>query len=285
MEIENPMISVCMITYNHESFINEAIKGVFNQQVDFDVEFVISNDCSTDDTHIIIEKLIASNTKKNIRVSYFNQESNLGVMPNFVFALQQCSGKYIAICEGDDYWTDPLKLQKQVDFLENNPEFVVTYHNAKVLQNDRISKTNLIPEGRCEDFSKDQIKKGVWMPTLTRCFKNTIHLPEEFIKVNYGDFFLNCIYAEYGKAKYLDFVGAVYRKHDGGVHSSITQIKNNLNLIHDFKIISRYYFNQNEKELSKYYKNRVKKERNSLLKTIIKTRDLKSLGKFFGSYV
>ena len=108
------MVSVCMITYNHESFISEAIKSVLSQQVDFSLEVVISNDCSTDNTHRIIEELIKSNTNLNIKFSYTNQKSNLGVMSNFIFALKKCQGKYIALCEGDDYWIDKGKLQKQV---------------------------------------------------------------------------------------------------------------------------------------------------------------------------
>ena len=109
-------ISVIMITYNHADYISKAIEGVLMQKTNFKVELIISNDASTDQTHQAIEEAIKV-LPENVTVSYFNQKKNVGMMPNFLFVLQQAKSPYIAQCDGDDYWTDSNKLQKQFDFL------------------------------------------------------------------------------------------------------------------------------------------------------------------------
>jgi len=119
MSSDYNMVSVCMITYNHESYVRSAIEGVLMQKCNFDFELVIGEDCSTDNTRQICEAYIE---KSNV-IRLLPSSSNLGVSYNFIRTLRCCSGRYIAFCEGDDYWTDPFKLQKQVDFLEANAEY------------------------------------------------------------------------------------------------------------------------------------------------------------------
>ena len=119
-------VSVSMPTYGQENYILDAIKGVVSQQYDGEIEFIISNDNSPDQTDEIIENYLKNtDIPNNISIKYIKHENNIGAIPNFAWTLQQSSGKYIAICEGDDYWTDPLKLQKQVDFLEENEEYTM----------------------------------------------------------------------------------------------------------------------------------------------------------------
>lgn len=117
-------VSVVMITYNHEKFIKEALESVFSQKTNFQYEIIISNDCSTDNTDEVIKKIIDKNENGNL-INYTNHKNNKGMIPNFLWSIQQAKGKYIALCEGDDYWTDPYKLQKQVDFLEANPDYSI----------------------------------------------------------------------------------------------------------------------------------------------------------------
>ncbi|MDO9260985.1 MAG: glycosyltransferase, partial [Flavobacteriaceae bacterium] len=112
---DKPTVSVCMITYNHENYIQQAIEGVLMQTCNFEVELIIANDCATDKTDEVIQEII-KNHPNSSWIKYTNHSQNKGMMPNFIWAMQQCKGKYIALCEGDDYWTDPLKLQKQVEF-------------------------------------------------------------------------------------------------------------------------------------------------------------------------
>jgi glycosyltransferase involved in cell wall biosynthesis len=200
------MVSVVMITYNHEKYIAEAIKGVFMQKCDFDIEFIIANDKSTDQTNPkILEFLSKASIPENIKIEYANHEQNKGVSKNFIWSLKKAKGKYIALCEGDDYWTDPLKLQKQVDFLEANPECVLTYHawRIKNQSNNKISS---------------KINNG--SRTLTLLFRtefSDFKLPKEALN---GDMVLKFYLSTKGKFKFLENVKpAIHRHHNGGIWS------------------------------------------------------------------
>jgi glycosyltransferase involved in cell wall biosynthesis len=125
------MVSVDMITYKHEAYIAQAIEGVLMQETNFEYDLIIADDCSPDKTEEIVKNIIATHPKGHI-IKYFRHEKNIGMNQNGLFAVQQCKGKYIAICEGDDYWTDPLKLQKQVDFLEANLAYGLVFTNATI---------------------------------------------------------------------------------------------------------------------------------------------------------
>ena len=124
--MNNPLVSVCLITYNQENYIQKAIKSIFDQEVGFPIEVIISNDCSSDNTHQKIEEILKDATN-GLVVRYYNHKDNLGMMRNFSFAINECKGKYIAYFEGDDYWDYPKKLQTQVDFLEQNPDFEICW--------------------------------------------------------------------------------------------------------------------------------------------------------------
>ncbi len=121
-------LSVCCITHNHELFIAAAIKSFLKQKTNFEYEIVIANDASTDSTHEIIEHFRKEYPKI---IRYYNHDKNIGMIPNLKLALQACSEKYIALCEGDDYWTDDYKLQEQVDFLEKHSAYVGCFHNTE----------------------------------------------------------------------------------------------------------------------------------------------------------
>jgi glycosyltransferase involved in cell wall biosynthesis len=118
-----------MIAYNHGAYVRQAIESVLSQDVNFPIELVIGDDCSTDDTAAVCDEMAALDP----RVRVLPRERNLGVMPNFSRTLQACSGTFIAVCEGDDYWTDPRKLRKQVAFLESHPEYAGATHQARVI--------------------------------------------------------------------------------------------------------------------------------------------------------
>ena len=109
-------VSVCMITYNHESYIHQAIEGVLTQNTTFPYKLVIGEDYSADGTRKICQEYANLYPDK---IDLLPSSSNLGMQRNFSRTLNVCTGKYIALCEGDDYWTDPMKLQKQIDILEN----------------------------------------------------------------------------------------------------------------------------------------------------------------------
>ena len=122
--VNNIVVSVCMSTYNHEKYIEEALLSVLEQVCNFNFEIILSNDQSNDQTHEVITKFI-ENHPQGDKIRYTNQKKNLGINDNLIFTLEQARGKYIALLEGDDYWVDNNKLQKQFDFLEKNKDFSI----------------------------------------------------------------------------------------------------------------------------------------------------------------
>lgn len=122
-------LSVCLISYNQESFIAEAIEGVVNQKTDFPFELVIADDCSTDSTLSIIQTY---KQKYPDLIRIVPRPENLGMMANFLASIGECKSEYVALLEGDDYWMDVHKLQKQVDFLEKNPLIAVCFHPVRI---------------------------------------------------------------------------------------------------------------------------------------------------------
>ena len=220
--MSNPKVSVCMIVYNHAIFLEEAIKGVINQKTDFDVELVISNDASTDNSDEVILDLIKGSNSINIK--YFNHSINLGMMRNFNFALNNCKGKYIALLDGDDYWTDPLKLQKQVGFLEANPEYGICFHKVKIFDQ---AKQKLIEDDITREVEEttaiNELAKGNYIHTPSVVLRNDFFLPKWFKKSPLGDWSLYMLAIKNRKIKKIEEEMAVYRVHSTSIWSKLSQ--------------------------------------------------------------
>ena len=133
-----------MITYGHENYIRDAIKGVLMQKVNFEIELIIADDNSPDNTESVVYSF--SNHPNYHWIKYAKHKENKGMMPNFIWAMEQTKGKYIALCEGDDYWIDQLKLQKQVDVLETNEDLNLITSNALFHHN----KNELLNKKYCD---------------------------------------------------------------------------------------------------------------------------------------
>ena len=173
IENEFMMVSVLCQTYNHEQYISECLQSIVAQKVNFRYEILVHDDASTDNTANIIRKF-EREYPDLIKPIY--QEVNQWSLGNKVFSgiqLPRCTGKYIAICEGDDYWTDPLKLQKQVDILEGNENIGLVYAKARVyLQSKCKYADDLFGEYRAS--LNEMIFKGNAIPTLTAMFRREI---------------------------------------------------------------------------------------------------------------
>ena len=129
---EIPLVSVCVITYNQAEYIGQAIESVLSQDVKFDIEVVIGDDCSTDDTRKILDKIKLENPE-TIELNYLSTKgAGIPGKENFISTYNKCRGKYIAFIDGDDYWTDPHKLIKQVKFMEEHPEYSMCHHKCKI---------------------------------------------------------------------------------------------------------------------------------------------------------
>ena len=215
---DNPLVSVCMITYNQEAYIAQAIEGVLLQETDFPIEFVIGEDCSTDRTLEICERY---RKKYPDLIKVFPRPKNVGMQTNFRDTILQCKGKYVAFCEGDDYWTEAKKLQIQIEFLEANPDFVICHHKLRIsdggnLTNDFIPSSNVKEISGFEDLAQ---KHQVHMASCVFRRGALGKFPDWFTQILCTDYALFLLISQTGRVKFIDKVMGVYRVHSGGVWS------------------------------------------------------------------
>lgn len=216
-----PTISVVTITYGHESYILDCINGVLRQQYGGEIEFIIANDKSPDNTDQIINDYLKVITiPSNIKIKYVKHSSNKGMMSNFIWALKEASGDYIALCEGDDYWTDPQKLLKQIDLLESDSECVLCFHQVDVLKtNGKIVDDFLTKVPEQFQLRETLLTKGNYIHTPSVMFRNNlITIPDIFRQSPIGDFLLYSLLTKNGNIGYIKESMAVYR-HNVGVLS------------------------------------------------------------------
>ena len=240
-----PLVSVIMITYGHEKYIEEAIRGVFLQKTNFPLELIISNDKSPDSTDEIVKNIIKY-APENISVNYIHHPENIGMHHNFTSALRTAQGKYIAVCEGDDYWTDENKLKKQIDFLEKNEDFTLTFHNV-FIRNGETLRADLDYEKRLSSknvYTINDLSKGNFIHTLSVVFRNMkIEFPEWYYTSFLGDYPIWLWLSKKGKIKYFPEKMGVYRENVGvwsGKSQEEREFKTMLvlrNLISDFEML------------------------------------------------
>ncbi|MEJ7556723.1 MAG: glycosyltransferase [Pedobacter sp.] len=214
------IVSTIMITYGHETFLKQAIESVLEQECSFDMELIVADDNSPDNTQNIVSQIIKEHPNGSC-ITYLKRHKNIGMMPNFMDAIKYAKGSYIALCEGDDYWTDRLKLQKQVDFMHDNPEYSACFHSVDVIYQDGI-----------EPFLPDineltplvttifDILKGNFIHTVSVLFRNSYSYPDWMLRSYPGDWPLHVLNATHGKFRFIKDSMACYRVHYGGVHST-----------------------------------------------------------------
>ena len=216
-------VSVLMITYGHENYIIEAIDGVIMQKCDFEVELIIANDNSPDTTDEVVKNYLVNKTiPKNILIKYIKHEVNKGMNSNFLWASEQATGEYIALCEGDDYWTDPLKLQKQVDFLECNQDYSFSMSRVDVLieKTKEIKKRKeLVNPTQKEYFTLRDYLKSPFSQTSSFMFKNDdFDFPSWTAKTHAGDQTLVVLKTGLkGKIKYHEECFSIYRLNENSI--------------------------------------------------------------------
>lgn len=208
------LVSVCMITYGHEKYIRKAIESILDQDCSFIVEIIVSNDASPDLSDDIINALIKENSSGHV-IRYFRHDTNLGMMQNFLFALGQCRGKYIALLEGDDYWTDNQKLQKQVDALESNPDISMCFHKTyDLLQSGKVvAPMSTFHAEQVQIFKLEDIAQGNFIHTPSVVFRSKfLPFPEKLSSAPIGDYLLWLHLASNGNILYLPDCMAHYRE-------------------------------------------------------------------------
>ncbi len=251
--MSKPLLSVAVITYNHEKFIRQALDSVLMQQTDFPFEIVIGEDCSTDDTRGI---LISYKDQYPDKIRMVTSEFNVGPLPNVLRTYRACNGDYIAVLEGDDYWTDPLKLQKQVDFLEANPDFSICFHKVKLLEKGKLKKDKSTKVPDSVSTIKELARQN-YIHTPSCIFRKNDQVIDKlklYMGLKVGDYTLHLYNAKMGKIKYINKSMAVYRKHEGSNWSK----QNSKYIVENFNaLLSRLIQSGDFKEIEKPLKNQM----------------------------
>lgn len=272
--IKNKKISCHVITFNHRDYISNCIDGILMQKVNFTFEIVIGDDNSNDGTKEILLQY-AKNYPDIIKLN-LRKFRGIGVpgKQNFLTTLDMCKGEYVSLCDGDDYWTDPFKLQKQVDFMEGNPDYSICFHKVEVLKNGVLEKDDITKKVPETTTIKD-LAKGNYIHTCSVVFRNNLFdkLPNYFHKSPVGDYFLHMLNARYGKIKFLDEYMGVYRLHEGSVWSSKKQNKRDQIWLDFLKRIRKNFDKETKQILDiqiKKFKVLRNKRRLEFLKSIVK---------------
>lgn len=221
--IQNPLLSIVCITYNHARFIRDALDGFVMQKTNFPFEILVNDDASTDGTADIVREY-ESKYPDLFRCVYQteNQWGKKSPWKDILFPMAR--GKYVALCEGDDYWTDENKLQKQVDFMESHPDFSVCFHPVTVHWDDGSEPDYVFPNAK-ERFYKTELElqdllRHNFIQTNSVVYRWRFHqdplslFPNNILP---GDWFLHLLHAQTGKIGFLPDVMAVYRRNQGGI--------------------------------------------------------------------
>lgn len=251
-----PLVSISSITYNHVNFIRDAIESFLMQQTTFPVEILIHDDASTDGTTEIVREYEA---KYPGLFRCFYQTENTWTKPNKAELRKPFRearrGKYIALCEGDDYWTDPLKLQKQVEFLEKNEEYSMCFHKihadlyGKLTDDESIERRYQSVMDKNIIIIDDLLKIGNFIHTCSVVFRNhLLKIPFEAEYSPVGDYFLFILLSEKGYLYRLDEYMAIYRR-GVGTYSSLKPQEMHIKIVQYHVAILSYLTNEGHRKI------------------------------------
>lgn len=221
-DVEVPLLSIVCTTYNHARYVEEALHGFLMQETDFPFEIILHDDVSTDGTQAIISAY-AERYPRIIRTVLQTVNQYSQGRTSAVVAFGYCRGRYIAFCEGDDYWTDPRKLQLQVDVMMVNPAVTLTFHDCLLRHEVRGDSTD---ERACllekTVFTLDDIVQRDWfIPSQSMVFRaDALPLPEWLHRVFGLDWAMHLLLAEQGEVHFLDRLMGVYRINGASISAS-----------------------------------------------------------------
>jgi glycosyltransferase involved in cell wall biosynthesis len=216
--MDQPLVSANIVTYNQARYIGQAIEGALRQDTDFGVEIVVGEDCSTDDTRAIVLEYERMHPQ---RVRVVLSERNVGARQNSRHVREVSRGKYVAFCDGDDYWTDPHKLQKQVDFLEAHPEYSLCCHDVDIIFDGvpQTPRTDRYLDCAADTFTFEDAVQAHFIPTLSVvCPREpTLHVPDWYYECISGDIPMELLLLDTGPGYYLHERMGVKRDNPGSI--------------------------------------------------------------------
>ncbi len=253
--MNNPAVSICVICYNQVPYIRQALDSVISQKISYSREIIIADDFSSDGTREIVMEYAA---KYPSLIRVLERNANVGPANNFMELIYAANGKYIAYLEGDDHWTLDTKLQVQLDFLEQHPDFVICFTDAlETFSEDSNDKRNYL-SGGSKSKSETTINELIfrnYIQTCTVVFRNKLFekFPDWYGKLKMGDWPLHLLNAMHGKIKYLAVQTAVHRNHSSGVWSTQHVLGRIRNTIEAYDVLAA---NTQLHELSNFKKSR-----------------------------
>lgn len=233
-------VSIILLTYNQDRFVQQALNSIFSQIYSIEVEIIVGDDHSNDQTINIINNYLV-NTRDVVNL--YSNTNNLGLARNYEKAVKLAKGKYIVYLEGDDYWTDPLKLQKQFDFLEANRRFVLSFHDFLTIDTDNniISDKNLFNISLQKNRSRKDMVTGCLIHQNTMMFRNIVKkIPFGFFAAKNHDTFFIAYLSKWGEAGYVKCQPLYYRIHGDSLWSSLSGKRKHLNNLITYLIILFY---------------------------------------------
>lgn len=246
------MVSVCCITYNQEKYIGKALESFLAQKADFDIEIIVHDDCSSDNTASILKMYQKKYPNKIKLILQHENQRSKGKAIFREILVPTTIGKYIAFCEGDDLWDDPYKLKKQVDVLENNPKCSFCAHLVQVIdeKGNKLKKT--IPNTPMKsgvinaDQWREYLKYDIFVQTSSYMIRGDVARKYSAENLEYlksapvGDLFYQIYSAEHGNLYYISEAMSCYRSFSAGSWSSTTHFNNERRLDHYRKMIETF---------------------------------------------
>lgn len=245
-------VSIACAAFNHVNYIDDALRGMLSQVTTFPFEILINDDASSDGTAEKIKEYVEKYPHIIKPLYQTENQYSKGKKPTTEFNYPRAIGRYIAFCEGDDYWVDPSKLQRQFDFLEENPDYVACGHDAIILSEGVITGRPDLERG---DVSGREMQRGIFVLPVTACFRNhTKDLPNEFRNIVNVDTLLFSFLGHYGRYRYLpEIQPAVYRHHAGGIWSLVDANRKAASRLNTMYWIGAYYARVGDDELAAHF--------------------------------
>ncbi len=254
------MVSICCIVYNHAPYLHQCFDGFVMQKTTFPIEILVHDDASTDGSADIIREYTAKYPHLFKPVYQTENQYSKNVPICATFQYPRAKGKYIAMCEGDDYWTDPYKLQKQVDFLEANLDYVLSFHDSNIVDDkDNIIATTHLSDANNKDLEELDLKIGNHPPTQTIVFRTASCIKEiqnllKSSSLKNGDTILCSLIGKYGKGRYQSEIkNSAYRIHSGGVFSSISVLERDIWAYNTYTFLQKQHLDISEFFVKKRY--------------------------------
>ncbi len=243
--INTNVVGVGVLTYNHEKYILECLRGIFKQRGNFKINLLIIDDCSSDDTANIIEQFLKETKNKQIKVSFIKNDQNQGMIANFKVLIEYFKNTtYFTFCEGDDYWISPFRIEKLINHMQQNPSLSLCFNNFYLYNESKYLKKfedqmEVTLDKRFYN-SRDLIEKINFIGNFSCCFYDSYYLnkiDEDIYDLTVYDFLFNVIYANFGFIGNLYEYLSVYRYHDNSIWSSQKDVEKSLKML---KYINEY---------------------------------------------